>query len=98
MSAPFPYPAGAGLIFPAGRACLSRTELRARDGRGGKEEVSYPLYPGHIPTNQLQKALLAAGSAVVALYDPYRHGKPSREELVPSRILINAQQCCPVCP
>ncbi|XP_064027443.1 ubiquinone biosynthesis protein COQ4 homolog, mitochondrial isoform X2 [Pogoniulus pusillus] len=55
-----------------GKACLSRTELRARDGRSG-EEVSYPLYPGHIPTNPLQKALLAAGSAIMALYDPYRH-------------------------
>lgn len=33
------------------------------------------LYPGHIPTSPLQKALLAAGSAVMALYDPYRHGK-----------------------
>lgn len=35
----------------------------------------HQLYPGHIPTSPLQKALLAAGSAVMALYDPYRHGK-----------------------
>ncbi|NXN15182.1 COQ4 protein, partial [Indicator maculatus] len=58
-----------------GRACLSRTELRARDERSGEEEVgvSYQLYPGHIPTSSLQKALLAAGSAIMALYDPYRH-------------------------
>lgn len=35
----------------------------------------HPLYPGHIPTSPLQKALLAAGSAVMALCDPYRHGK-----------------------
>ncbi|XP_038601149.1 ubiquinone biosynthesis protein COQ4 homolog, mitochondrial [Tachyglossus aculeatus] len=34
---------------------------------------SAPLYPDHIPTSPLQKALLAAGSAVMALYDPYRH-------------------------
>ncbi|XP_068409677.1 ubiquinone biosynthesis protein COQ4 homolog, mitochondrial isoform X2 [Eschrichtius robustus] len=31
------------------------------------------LYPEHIPTSPLQKALLAAGSAGMALYDPYRH-------------------------
>ncbi|KFO31897.1 Ubiquinone biosynthesis protein COQ4 like protein, mitochondrial [Fukomys damarensis] len=31
------------------------------------------LYPDHIPTSPLQKALLAAGSAGMALYDPYRH-------------------------
>uniref|UniRef100_A0A8C7AVW3 Coenzyme Q4 n=1 Tax=Neovison vison TaxID=452646 RepID=A0A8C7AVW3_NEOVI len=31
------------------------------------------LYPGHIPTSPLQKALLAAGSAGMALYNPYRH-------------------------
>ncbi|XP_035878198.1 ubiquinone biosynthesis protein COQ4 homolog, mitochondrial isoform X3 [Phyllostomus discolor] len=32
------------------------------------------LYPEHIPTSPLQKALLAAGSAGMALYNPYRHG------------------------
>ncbi|XP_055964792.1 ubiquinone biosynthesis protein COQ4 homolog, mitochondrial [Sorex fumeus] len=32
-----------------------------------------PLYPEHIPTSPLQKALLAAGAAGMALYDPYRH-------------------------
>lgn len=31
------------------------------------------LYPQHIPTSPLQKALLAAGAAGMALYDPYRH-------------------------
>ncbi|KAM5146837.1 ubiquinone biosynthesis protein COQ4 homolog, mitochondrial isoform 2-T2 [Mantella aurantiaca] len=31
------------------------------------------LYPNHIPTNTLQKLLLSAGSAVMSLYDPYRH-------------------------
>ncbi|XP_058301392.1 ubiquinone biosynthesis protein COQ4 homolog, mitochondrial isoform X2 [Hylobates moloch] len=41
--------------------------LRARsDGAG-------PLYSHHIPTSPLQKALLAAGSAAMALYNPYRH-------------------------
>ncbi|XP_018518424.1 ubiquinone biosynthesis protein COQ4 homolog, mitochondrial isoform X2 [Lates calcarifer] len=31
------------------------------------------LYPGHIPTTPIQKALLAVGSGVAALQDPYRH-------------------------
>lgn len=31
------------------------------------------LYPGHIPTTALQKALLAVGSGVAALQNPYRH-------------------------
>uniref|UniRef100_A0A8C4XKK8 Ubiquinone biosynthesis protein COQ4 homolog, mitochondrial n=1 Tax=Falco tinnunculus TaxID=100819 RepID=A0A8C4XKK8_FALTI len=60
-----------------GSAWLSRSEPRARDGRGREEEEEeegyYRLYPGHIPTSPLQKALLAAGSALVALADPYRH-------------------------
>ncbi|XP_063000655.1 ubiquinone biosynthesis protein COQ4 homolog, mitochondrial [Elgaria multicarinata webbii] len=38
-----------------------------------EEEKYYPLYPGHIPTSPLQKGLLAAGSAFMALYNPYRH-------------------------
>lgn len=33
------------------------------------------LYPEHIPTSLLQKVLLTAGSAGMALYNPYRHGK-----------------------
>ncbi|XP_054469109.1 ubiquinone biosynthesis protein COQ4 homolog, mitochondrial [Anoplopoma fimbria] len=31
------------------------------------------LYPGHIHTTPIQKALLAVGSGVAALYNPYRH-------------------------
>ncbi|KAM8827513.1 ubiquinone biosynthesis protein COQ4 homolog, mitochondrial isoform 2-T3 [Spinachia spinachia] len=31
------------------------------------------LYPGHITTSPFQKALLAVGSGVAALHDPYRH-------------------------
>ncbi|KAM9522356.1 ubiquinone biosynthesis protein COQ4 homolog, mitochondrial isoform 1-T1 [Guaruba guarouba] len=58
----------------SGNAGLSRSEARARQGHGQEEEEGcYRLYPGHIPTSPLQKALLAAGSAVMALYDPYRH-------------------------
>ncbi|KAM8934341.1 ubiquinone biosynthesis protein COQ4 homolog, mitochondrial [Pelodytes ibericus] len=37
------------------------------------DEGAGSLYPGHIPTNMLQKVLLSAGSAVMSLYDPYRH-------------------------
>lgn len=33
------------------------------------------LYPGHIPTTPTQKALLAVGSGVAALQNPYRHGE-----------------------
>ncbi|XP_068104881.1 ubiquinone biosynthesis protein COQ4 homolog, mitochondrial isoform X2 [Hyperolius riggenbachi] len=44
------------------------------DGQSGSG-MSEPgvLYAGHIPTNILQKLLLSAGSAVMSLYDPYRH-------------------------
>uniref|UniRef100_A0A8C4R2Z7 Ubiquinone biosynthesis protein COQ4 homolog, mitochondrial n=1 Tax=Eptatretus burgeri TaxID=7764 RepID=A0A8C4R2Z7_EPTBU len=31
------------------------------------------LYPGHMNTSALQKATLAVGSAVMSLYNPYRH-------------------------
>ena len=47
-------------------------------GINGEEidvEANFRLYEGHIPTSCLQKTLLAAGSAVTALYDPSRHGK-----------------------
>uniref|UniRef100_V9GY32 Coenzyme Q4 n=1 Tax=Homo sapiens TaxID=9606 RepID=V9GY32_HUMAN len=51
--------------------------LRARsDGAG-------PLYSHHLPTSPLQKGLLAAGSAAMALYNPYRHDSwipPKRTE------------------
>ncbi|XP_033923389.1 ubiquinone biosynthesis protein COQ4 homolog, mitochondrial isoform X1 [Melopsittacus undulatus] len=69
--------AGSSLPLPAGSAGVSRSEPRARHGHGQQQqqqqERCYRLYPGHIPTSPLQKALLAAGSAAMALYDPYRH-------------------------
>ena len=40
------------------------------------------LYPGHIPTTVLQKALLAVGSGVAALQNPYRHGKRPQLEFI----------------
>ncbi len=34
-----------------------------------------PLYPGHIPSNGFQKALLSVGSATMAITNPWRGGK-----------------------
>lgn len=60
-----------------GRAGLGRAVPRAEEEEEEEEERQrggrVPLYPGHIPTTPLQKALLAAGSACAALWDPYRH-------------------------
>ncbi|NWZ20091.1 COQ4 protein, partial [Asarcornis scutulata] len=63
-----------------GRAGLSRGRPREEEDEEEEEEEvmmeaegGFPLYPGHIPTSPLQKALLAAGSALAALRDPYRH-------------------------
>jgi hypothetical protein len=36
------------------------------------EEVAEKLYDGHIPTNLFQKSILAVGSAVAGLADPWR--------------------------
>ncbi|XP_074871252.1 ubiquinone biosynthesis protein COQ4 homolog, mitochondrial [Carettochelys insculpta] len=52
---------------------LPHTERTVTADEHVDEERYYQLYPGHIPTTQLQKALLAAGSAFMALYNPYRH-------------------------
>ncbi|XP_040819233.1 ubiquinone biosynthesis protein COQ4 homolog, mitochondrial [Ochotona curzoniae] len=61
------------------RALKPLTGLRGQ--AGSAEDVRFRagshgaglLYPDHIPTSPLQKALLAAGSATMALYNPYRH-------------------------
>ena len=53
-------------------SCSAGVPLRAVSHGAGL------LYPEHIPTSPLQKVLLAAGSAGMALYDPYRHGKAAR--------------------
>ncbi|KAG2456093.1 COQ4 protein, partial [Polypterus senegalus] len=48
------------------------------------DECYSALYKTHIPTNPLQKGLLAVGAGVMALWDPYRHGKtPSAVCLIP---------------
>ncbi|XP_061150061.1 ubiquinone biosynthesis protein COQ4 homolog, mitochondrial isoform X2 [Syngnathus typhle] len=48
-------------------ACANRRS-KLTDSRYHEE-----LYPGHILTSPIQKALLAVGSGVAALQDPYRH-------------------------
>ncbi|XP_069913532.1 ubiquinone biosynthesis protein COQ4 homolog, mitochondrial isoform X2 [Oryctolagus cuniculus] len=53
--------------LPSRSASAADVPLRAGSHGAGL------LYPDHIPTSPLQKALLAAGSAAMALYDPYRH-------------------------
>lgn len=41
---------------------------------GSDVEETYQLYESHVPTSRMQKVLLTAGSAVMALYDPTRAG------------------------
>lgn len=41
------------------------------------EPYSFQLYESHIPTSAMQKLLLTAGSALMALYNPTRAGEGS---------------------
>ncbi|XP_073412126.1 ubiquinone biosynthesis protein COQ4 homolog, mitochondrial isoform X2 [Dendrobates tinctorius] len=67
--------------FPSllqGVRCTHAHHIAEEDPPGDHESVSpirehRGLYPHHIPTSVLQKLLLSAGSAVMSLYDPYRH-------------------------
>ncbi|KAM7144548.1 ubiquinone biosynthesis protein COQ4 homolog, mitochondrial isoform 3-T3 [Macrochelys suwanniensis] len=61
-----PAPIGKGYRPP-------HTDLTVTAEEHVDEERYYQLYPGHIPTSPLQKALLSAGAAFMALYNPYRH-------------------------
>lgn len=46
------------------------------NGQVRERQLEYDeLYEGHIPTTTLQKVLLSAGSAGMALYDPSRDGR-----------------------
>ncbi|MGH0187738.1 UNVERIFIED_CONTAM: hypothetical protein FKN15_026252 [Acipenser sinensis] len=55
-------------------ASLCHTEHAGTAAAGhGDDELYCRLYRTHIPTSPVQKALLAAGSGVAALLDPYRH-------------------------
>lgn len=59
----------AALPFPACvRQLYSSGAVLTKSNYGG-------LYPAHIRTTSIQKAMLAVGSGVAALSDPYRHGK-----------------------
>lgn len=62
-------------LLPVHRLCpLRRSPWTAVDvSRRGWSHGARLLYPDHIPTSRLQKVLLAAGSAGMALYNPYRH-------------------------
>lgn len=46
---------------------LSTTSIRLTNNENHK------LYPSHIPLTNLQRVLLAAGSSLTAILDPYRH-------------------------
>ena len=41
----------------------------------GHVERAHQLYESHVPTSKMQKVLLTAGSALMALYDPTRAGR-----------------------
>ncbi|CAL1569284.1 unnamed protein product [Knipowitschia caucasica] len=65
--------------FPKG-ACLKAAHSSSSSSvisrSSSSSSLSQPhdgLYPEHIPTTLLQKALLAVGSGAAALHDPYRH-------------------------
>jgi len=49
---------------------IGRVETAALSG--DLKSTMTPLYPGHIPTTGLQKLILAGGSAVTSLADPWR--------------------------
>lgn len=54
------------------------------------------LYPGHIHTTPTQKALLAVGSGVAALQNPYRHGETHTHQhgaWVSSPVTVFADLC-----
>nr|XP_013811111.1 PREDICTED: ubiquinone biosynthesis protein COQ4 homolog, mitochondrial-like [Apteryx mantelli mantelli] len=72
-----PGPISAGGVRLSHAAPRAAAGCPAEDGCAEEQEGCCRLYPGHIPTSPLQKALLAAGSALTALYDPYRHATPA---------------------
>ncbi|XP_067834842.1 ubiquinone biosynthesis protein COQ4 homolog, mitochondrial [Heptranchias perlo] len=60
-----------GVITDTSNRLLHADQAASADTLG--EDRYYCLYQTHIPTNPLQKVLLAIGSAFMSLYDPYRH-------------------------
>ena len=57
-------------LLSRGPGTLQIFSQRPVSGPGGDPGI--PLYPHHIPTNVLQKLVLAGGSAAIALSDPWR--------------------------
>ncbi|XP_036602830.1 ubiquinone biosynthesis protein COQ4 homolog, mitochondrial-like [Trichosurus vulpecula] len=72
MATPLRLPRLLGLL-PRFRLGSRRPASDSATLPGGRSTGLGLLYPGHIPTSPLQKALLAAGASCMALYDPYRH-------------------------
>ncbi|XP_018584284.2 ubiquinone biosynthesis protein COQ4 homolog, mitochondrial isoform X2 [Scleropages formosus] len=71
-----PFPLSQFLIAVVGRAVHAGSLWWAgHRGCSGWTSDGGPghLYGGHIPTNPVQKALLAVGSGMAALQNPYRH-------------------------
>ncbi|KAL0965454.1 hypothetical protein UPYG_G00281460 [Umbra pygmaea] len=66
---------GSGLGYIHRGSCVCQALcVRKQHSRLDFSDSHYDrLYPGHIPTNPIQKALLALGSGVAALQNPYRH-------------------------
>lgn len=59
-------------------------------------ESSYGgLYPGHIQTSSIQKALLAVGSGFAALQNPYRHGESGTHMTASIPVCAYADFPCP---
>lgn len=59
-----------------GRMCAPSSACLAQRCRGAASTAAASdqgLYPGHIRTSLLQKAILTVGSAAMAITDPYRH-------------------------
>ena len=57
-------------LLSRGPSTLDISARRPVSGPGG--DSGAPLYPRHVPTNVLQKLVLAGGSAALALSDPWR--------------------------
>ncbi|XP_077062486.1 ubiquinone biosynthesis protein COQ4 homolog, mitochondrial isoform X1 [Siphateles boraxobius] len=64
-------------IFKTFRGYYCRRSFGVLTGQqytsSGSQQYDGRLYPSHIPTSSVQKAILAVGSGVAALKNPYRH-------------------------
>lgn len=69
-----------GLKF--GDTSSDSTAWQEEDEEDSHSDGSFQLYESHIPTSVMQKVLLTAGSAAMALYDPTRAGKGYTIELI----------------